>query len=161
MKKFSKKSMLGLLTASAIVATTVGSFAVWDTLETTSTGSLTVRKPVVVSTQAISNFTPAEEAGMPVYSTPVAFNVADLPASETASTLTLTPEIKNGETVVTDKFTVTIEGTGDDALTNNVDSKVGEVNNYTVKVKPNDTDDAKALADQALTVNIKAVLDAK
>lgn len=161
MKKFSKKSMLGLLTASAIVATTVGSFAVWDTLETTSTGSLTVRKPVVVSTQAMANFTSLEEGGMPVYSTPVTFNVADLPASETASTLTLTPEIKNGDTDVTDKFNVTIVGTGDDALTDNVDSKVGAANNYTVKVTPNDTAEAKALADTALTVNIKATLDAK
>ena len=46
----SKKGMVGVLTASAIAATMAGSYAIWDTLESTGTATLTLEKPVVAET---------------------------------------------------------------------------------------------------------------
>ncbi len=48
-KKLAKKQLLGILTAAAIVVTTAGSFAVWDTLSDNTSGSLTLQKPITVS----------------------------------------------------------------------------------------------------------------
>lgn len=68
------------------------------------------------------------------------FNVSDLPSSAADSTLTLTTTIE----------------TGDDALADNVDSKVGETNSYTVKVTPKEG--STDIAGQQLTVKVKAQL---
>ena len=51
-KKLAKKQLLGILTAAAIVVTTVGSFAVWDTLSASKNASLTLDKPVTVTAGA-------------------------------------------------------------------------------------------------------------
>lgn len=167
MKKFSKKSMLGLLTASAIVVTTVGSFAAWDALTTTSTSNLTVRKPTVVSTAAIS-FTEADNAEkMPVSTGTVTFSVKGLPENSDSTKLTISdPVVKQGNNDVTTNFDVTITGQGDDTLTpvagsaTSEDTTVGASNTYTVTVTPKDEEAAKTLVEtnNQFTVEVGATL---
>lgn len=161
MKKFSKiskKGMLGFLTASAIVVTTVGSFAVWDTLETTSTGTLTVASPIVVSKVDMGALKETRNwDAVPEYDGTVTFNVAGL-ADTTGSQLTLAPVLKDGDTVIgADKYTVEISQDGaDNGLTGLVDSKVDAANAYKVTVKPNA--DATDLGGKSLTLEVTGTL---
>lgn len=160
MRKLGKKRLLGLLTATAIVATTVGSFAVWDTLTATSSGKLTVTSPIVVKTQDISSFTPSRDAttNVPVYTGSVQFGVDGL-TDATGKQLNLECVVKDNKGgYQTDNFDVAITGTGNDAVTNNVDTNVGTTNTYSVEIKAHDSDEAKALAGQELTVEVTGKL---
>lgn len=51
MKKWqlSKKKMLGFLTAGAIVVTMAGSYAVWDQLSDSASGTVTLRNKIEVA----------------------------------------------------------------------------------------------------------------
>ncbi len=83
-KKLGKKGLLSLLTVAAVVVTTVGSFAVWDTLTATSNGTLTLAKPIEVTTADMGALTETrayEQA--PEYAQNVTFEVADVPADDT------------------------------------------------------------------------------
>lgn len=156
MRKFGKKKLLSLLTAAAIVATTVGSFAVWDTLSVDSTGSLTVTSPIVVKTENIANFTETKDAstGVPTYTTPVSFDVDGL-ANYDGKQLTLACEIKDSSNAdQTGKFDVAITGVG---VTGNVDSSVEASNAYSVAITPKDNADAKAIAGQPLDVKVTEI----
>ncbi|RGU96097.1 hypothetical protein DWW31_03820 [Clostridium sp. AF15-17LB] len=157
MRKLGKKKILSLLTAVAIVATTVGSFAVWDTLSTESTGTLTVTSPIVVKTEDIANFAESKNAdtGVPTYTASVKFDVDGL-ADYSGKQLTLDCAIKDGSNVdQTGKFDVAITGVG---VTGNVDSSVEASNTYSVAITPKDNADAKALAGQSLDVGVTATL---
>lgn len=158
MKKFSKKSMLGLLTASAIVVTTVGSFAVWDTLEATSTGTLSIASPIVVSKVDMGALTETRNwDAVPEYAGEVSFSVEGL-ADTSGSQLTLAPVLKEGDSVIeASKYTVEITQDGaDNGLSGNVDSKVDSTNKYKVVVKPNA--DATDLGGKSLTLEITGTL---
>ncbi|EEG75179.1 hypothetical protein [[Clostridium] hylemonae] len=160
MQKLGKKKILGLLTAAAIVATTVGSFAVWDTLSTKSNGTLTVASPIVVKTQDIGEFTETKASleATPSYNKNVTFEVDGL-ANAADKQLKLGCKITDGSNVdQTGNFTVEITGTGNNAVTNNVDPSVEASNTYTVTITPNDTPEAKAIAGQALNVEVTGTL---
>lgn len=149
-KKLGKKGLLSLLTVAAVVVTTVGSFAVWDTLTATSNGTLTLAKPIEVTTADMGALTETrayEQA--PEYAQNVTFEVADVPADDTVQ-LALDCAVKkaDGTTDVTDKFDIEIKEKDGTALsTGDIDTTVTASNEYTVTITPKDTDDAKALAD--------------
>lgn len=157
MQKLGKKKILGLLTAAAIVATTVGSFAVWDTLSTKSNGTLTVTSPIVVQTTDIAKFDETKDpsTNVPSYNTDVTFGVDGL-ADTAGKQLELGCKITDGSNVdQTGNFTVAITGTG---VVDNVDTSVEASNTYSVTITPNDTDAAKTIAGQALNVEVTGTL---
>lgn len=162
MKKLNKKSMLGFMTASAIVVTTVGSFAVWDKLSDTATGTVTFAKPVAVTATPIAMFNEERmiDGTVPTYSADVTFNVADIPEGKKGE-LTLSGVLKNGVTdVSSDDYS--IEFTQEDnSVTESVDTTVdnNKDNVYNVKITPKDTDGAKDLAGKALSVEVTGTLD--
>lgn len=158
MKKFNKKSMLGFMTASAIVVTTVGSFAVWDTLTETSSGTLTVANPIVVTAADMGQMTETRTwEKVPEYEGSVTFEVAGL--NDTTNTmLTLDPVLKNGEVAVdTNKYDITITQTeAENGLGGMIDSKVEQSNEYKVVVTPKA--EAIDLAGKELTLEVTGTL---
>ena len=166
-KKLGKKGLLSLLTVAAVVVTTVGSFAVWDVLDATSTGTLTMTdKAVIVSTTSAPTYeeTAGELGVAPVYQADVVFNVENVPDPNNVQ-LALDCSIKNGENSVKDHFTVAVtEADGASGLSGLTDADVTEgANSYHITITPDDTDDARALAEAgtALTVDVKGTLSEK
>lgn len=166
MKKLNKKSMLGFMTASAIVVTTVGSFAVWDKLSDTATGTVQLDSAVVVdiAEEALS-YTPVTRTELgdtaPTYtSEPVAIKAAGVPA-DMATTLTFTPNVTVEGRDVTGEFKVEV-------LDSNTDTPVSKVEfanpaaamaggSYKVSIQPTDA----TYADKDATVTLKADLTKK
>lgn len=157
--KTKKSTLLSLATAAAIVATTFGTYAAWDTTKDSASANLTLRKPVVVEAQSLANFTSTNGFGItPSYTSDVTFNVKNVNQVENAK-ITLDTIVKQGQTDVTGNFDITYTEVGGTGLADNVDSAVTDSNKYTVKVTPKDTTDAKELAtDTALTVEVSGEL---
>ena len=57
-----KSTLLSFVTAGAIVATSVGTYAAWDTLEATVGGTVNFGNPVTVSTDASAAYTTTTRA---------------------------------------------------------------------------------------------------
>ena len=161
LKKIGKKQLLGILTAAAIVVTTVGTFAVWDTIEGTSTGTVTLAEPIMVTAENMT-FTEAKTMGdLPTYSGEAVFKVANVEDLSKVR-LALEATISDGETPVSNTdVTVSITQSGDATFNGSLDTDLAETNTYTVTVKPNDTDAAKALAGKSLSIAIKGTLASK
>lgn len=78
-----KKTILGLLTGAAIVAATTGSYAAWDKLDVTHSSTISIAKPVTVTTaltDSYANLTSNEDTrtlgtDVPVYSVDMPINV--------------------------------------------------------------------------------------
>lgn len=155
-----KSKLLSIATAAAIVATTFGTYAVWDTMEGTAKADLTLRKPVAVTAATPDAFNLSNDSvGVdPEYTSNVTFKVANADKVSTGYNIRLTTEVKNGEDKVTDNFTVTYSG--NEGLSGDVDSSVTAENQYTVTITPKDDDATKALAtDTPLKVNVTAKLE--
>lgn len=157
--KTKKSTLLSLATAAAIVATTFGTYAMWDTTTDSASANLTLRKPVVVKAQSLADFSTTDEYGTtPSYTSDVTFNVDNVDQVKNAK-ITLDTVVKQGQTDVTENFDIIYTEVGGTGLADNVDSAVTDSNKYTVKVTPKDTTDAKALAtDNALTVEVSGAL---
>lgn len=157
--KTKKSTLLSLATAAAIVATTFGTYAVWDTTTDKASANLTLRKPVVVKAATLNEFVTTDEFGtIPAYTSNVTFTVENLD-QVTDGKITLATAVKKGETEVTENFDIAYEEVGGTGLTNNIDSTVTNSNQYTVKITPKDTEAAKALADGTnLTVEVTGTL---
>lgn len=157
-----KSSILTLATAAAVVATTAGTFAIWDELNAETNGKFTVAiNQAKLSGEANLTFgNPTSEgsgdAAVLVYEAPVSFTVDNYTL---LSTLTLTPTVTtSGAAVDASKATVTLEVDKDnvtDSFDGTVDESVTATNSYKVKVKI-----LKAGADlngQEIAVNVAAV----
>lgn len=156
------KTLLTALTATAMLATCAVSFAAWDQLTATSSGTVTFDKPITVTATQLGTLTPQQTSleTLPEASGTVTFSV-EKPADK-AVQLELAPVVKNGETDVSGQFDVAFSQTGaDNGLTGAVDATVEASNQYTVTVKPKDTTEAKALTGTALTVEVTATLSEK
>lgn len=162
MKKFSKKSMLSFLTVSAIVVTTVGSFAVWDKLNDTSiTASATLSPIRVTATQNVAltasertadNYT--NESYVPVYtSEPIKFTVTGIENNKQQLKLTPTVKVDGKEDI--SNFTVTVKEEGTPVV-DGVDKDLATTT-YTVEVTPSadGQNNADALSGKQLTVELK------
>lgn len=145
-KMFSKKKMLGLLTAGAIVVTTAGSFAVWDQLEATSTGTVTLDKPVTVTAAGGTQYTSTGHTLGVVSNyaaTDVTFNIANVTEYKNVE-LQLTPEVKAGGTDVTEKFNIVVKEDVSGTPTEVKDAKdttLSSSNAYTITLTPKNGDD--------------------
>lgn len=151
------QTILSLLTAGAIVATSAASFAAWDTTTGTSNGTLNVANPVDITTQNMNAFTAGTRNlnAAPEYTSTVTFDVT---TSSLVNTLTLDTDIKDGGTSVKGDFDVSYEKASA-AVTNGVDSAVADgENTYTVKITPKDTAAEKKLTGKDLTVEVTGTL---
>lgn len=155
-----KSTLLSLATMAAIAVTSAGTYAVWDTTTATSTGTLTVAKPKVVVTA--TNMGALTEGTDLLNGTDITYTGTakfDVQGADTIDTISLTPEVKNGEALVTTgDIEVTIKKDGGSSLTENsgvfTDTPVEGDNSYTVEI----TVKNQALAGQALNVTLTGEL---
>lgn len=151
------QTILSLLTAGAIVATSAASFAAWDNTTGTSNGTLNVANPVDITTQDMASFTAGTRTlnAAPEYSSTVTFNVT---TSSLVDTLSLDTDIKDGDTSVKADFDVAYEKASV-AVANGVDSAVADGENvYTVKITPKDSAAEKSLTGKDLKVVVTGTL---
>lgn len=152
-----KSTLLSLATVGTIVATSIGTFAAWDTTTASISADVTLGNPVTVTAGDFNNLS-AETRTLgadPTYTSTVTFNVSD--AGGLANTLTLTPTLKdsNGDAVDSSKATVELSQTADATFTNNTDTALEDgTNTYQVKVTVLDN----SLKGETLTVDVAAAL---
>lgn len=159
-----KSTLLSLLTAGAVIATSAGTFAAWDTTTATSTGTLTIDKPVTVT---VSDFTLTRDGGLstgenlPTYKGEVKVKAEDLPASVTADKYEITYNA-NAYLATDDTNKAPVEGI---TVTPNETTSVGLNQEHTVEVTVAVTNEAaaKTLAENStqLKVDVTATLEAK
>ena len=95
-----KKTILSLLTGIAIVASTAGTYAVWDTTQATSKGTVTFRQPVTISATGFGDLTATSALNtLPTTTGTASFTVQN--PGNLANQLTITPSIdKNSQSGV-------------------------------------------------------------
>lgn len=150
-----KSTFLSLATAGAIVATSVGTFAAWDTMETTATGNVTLRNPITIEAPAMTNATETANYGKtPTYESKAEFTVSNAPTE--GYKLSPTVVVKDGETIVpsTDIVVTTSDDKGSE-------TDVNGKHTVTVTLKPTEAATAKTLANKPLTVEVTGTIEAK
>ncbi|MGX8852750.1 hypothetical protein [Amedibacillus sp. YH-ame10] len=154
-----KTSLLSLLTAGAIVATSAGTYAVWDTTQAEATATLTINKAINIDAGTLSAFVPTSLSGItndaPKYTSTLTFNIE---TDQRANKVTFTPTIKDdSDTNITTDFNIEIKD-GATSLTNNIDDEIANGDNtYTIEVTPKDAKHKGKI----VNVTIGAELDAK
>ena len=178
-----KKTLLSLLTGIAIVASTAGTYAVWDTTQASSSGTVTFRNPVTVSANETYQLnTSASTLGAtPSASGNVTFTVAN--GSDLANTLTIKPEVTGTDVsnISASDFNITLTKKGPsgnsttqvsgNASSGFVDNSINPsgTNTYTVTITPNisnsgttpsknDSKIINAIKDKQLNVKLTATL---
>ena len=158
-----KSTLLSFVTAGAIVATSVGTYAAWDTLEATVGGTVNFGNPVTVSTDASAAYTTTTRAlnTNPKATSIVNFKVVD------ENSLGTTLKLKGATTDASINDLVDIsfarEGTPDTAITEDTAFvKDATGNKYIVTVQPKTTISDEQLAtlnNKDITVNVTATLE--
>ena len=155
-----KSTLLSLLTAAAVIVTTAGTYAVWDTLTASTTESITFRNPVTV--QVNPEYTLTETAASlgvdPSASGDVTFTVSD--ANSLAKQLKIVPSVSGGTASTSDfDFTITDKNNLSTALSG--DASSGFVDTtldstiYTVTVTPKNN----SVARQEVSITLTATLE--
>lgn len=134
--KTKKSTLLSLATAAAIVATTFGTYAVWDTLTSETSQTVSIAKPSVTVNATSTTLVENDSVGANTvdYSTTATFNIT---GADKLSSLKLTPTVTMTEGIsVTEGTDYDVEITQtNDTITDGVDSKLDEgANVYDVKV---------------------------
>ena len=157
MRKLGKKKILSLLTAVAIVATTVGSFAVWDKIQDTKTASVPINRPIQTTVSDFSIGASGTESGdSMVYTGSTKVDVANVPAGKD---LKLTAVLADDSTEKTG-VTVGIAKEAADATTGSyTDTGIasGE-HTYSVKVSADRADAANWTSNNEVKVTVTAEL---
>lgn len=154
-----KSKLLSMLTAGAVVCTTFGTFAAWDTLEGTTSATITVaNKKVAVTVDALT-FDAGDDtaANQIVYKGTVGFDITNY---DKLTTLKLTPTVSNETATnpvdITGKYDVKITQ-DNDTLTNDqgiyTDTALAASNSYKVEIIIED----ETLVGQDLSVKIDAL----
>lgn len=156
--KTKKSTLLSLATAAAIVATTFGTYAVWDTLTDTSTSNaITIASPSVKVEAKAMNLDGTDVIGSDniVYEGTATFNIT---GKDKLADLKLTPTVEvEGKTLTAEAYSVEITQTTDNTFTGDAangytDTTLEDGENvYTVKVTVKDS----SLADGKMTVSVK------
>lgn len=159
-----KGKLLSLLTAIAIVITTTGTYAVWDSLTDETSSTVTFRNPVTITVD--SSYTleeaPSELNTLPTASGTVNFTV--LNEDNLADTLTIVPTVSGGNSATVEDFDFVIaDSTEANSPNLSGDSSTGFVDksltttNYTITVTPKSTSVSK-VAGQEVTIQLTASL---
>ncbi|MCR0327271.1 hypothetical protein MKA58_07685 [[Clostridium] innocuum] len=161
-----KSTLLSLLTAGAVIATSAGTFAAWDTTEATSTGSLSFDSPVTIATTSTPTYaqTGTRTYGeKPVATGNVEFNVSGTGNNESGvgnkAKLKLTAVVKDetSNDIVSGVDVTFKKGSTD--LTDGVDDKVTDASNtYTVTLTPSNNEATEALT-KSLKVEVTGTLE--
>lgn len=160
--KTKKSTLLSLATAAAIVATTFGTYAVWDQMDATAEGTAKIASPSVAVTAENITLTPNDVIGNNSieYTGTATFNIT---GKDKLDNLKLTPEVTvAGADLTTGDYSVEITQTSDSGFTGDAtlgytDTNLDATNAYTVKVTINNKD----LADKDMTVNVIGVATPK
>lgn len=159
-----KSVLLSLATAAAVIATSAGTYAVWDTLEATATANstITLRNPVTIEAGTLS--ATADESALstlPSATANVSFTAQN--ADSLVDTLTLTPKVMAGEEDLTQHFTITVVDSTDSGISNTsgsggqfVDSDLTNTS-YTVTATAKDGTSAN-ISGKELTIKVTGVL---
>lgn len=164
-----KTTILSLATAVAVVATSAGTYAAWDTLEVSKSASVTFSKPVEVALNELSFDTTDNLGSTPVASDEITITVTD--TESRANTLTIKPEISvsDGSGITIDDFTIELvdntvghnsaglEGSASTGFTD-TDFDHSGANTYTVKVTPKEGSKSKFSQSTDVSVSLKASL---
>lgn len=156
MKKFNKKSMLGFMTASAIVVTTVGSFAVWDQLSATKTSAeITFTKPVETVMEDITLTQVANDPS--TYTGTVKVTSTNLPAEGDYKVMLESELVSAIEGVTT---AIGVDASATDASYTDLDY-TAEGGTYTVVVKANRADALKWDTNKSVAATVTATVSAE
>ena len=155
-----KSTLLSLLTAAAVIVTTAGTYAVWDTLTASTTESITFRNPVTV--QVNPEYTLTETAASlgvdPSASGDVTFTVSD--TNSLAKQLKIVPSVSGG-TASVDNFNFTITDKNNLSAPLSGDASSGFVDTtldstvYTVTVTPKNN----SVAGKNISITLTATLE--
>lgn len=152
--------LLSFVTAGAIIATSVGTYAAWDQTTVTTDSKLTLDKPVKMELTAAQLETTRAMNTDPVYTGTATLKVENLPSDVTVTD----HEIKYEAIVYSDLANKTV-ATGVTAnATETAGSPLEGEHTITVTVTPDpDSTDAKALAENStqLTVEVIASIETK
>lgn len=162
--KTKKSTLLSLATAAAIVATTFGTYAVWDKMgDTATSNTITIASPSVKVEAKAMNLDGTDVIGSDniVYEGAATFNIT---GEGKLASLKLTPTVTvEGKTLTDGAYSVEITQASDNTLTGDaangyIDTalETGE-NVYTVKVTVNDS----TLAGDKMTVSVEGVATPK
>lgn len=158
-----KSTILTFVTAAAVLATSAGTFAVWDQTKAVQTSEFTLRKPLVLDMAKMTPTKTDEVGSVPIYTAATNLTLTDVPDTVTSQTHEIKYVAKvykgyvdetNPGTEVTSGLIVTPTGETDPNAANH---------NVKVEVKPTDDDAGKTLADGSTkyTVAVTAELVAK
>lgn len=155
-----KSTILTFATVAAVLATSAGTFAAWDQTSVSQTQTVTLAKPVAMSLTSAdltTNKTVGDE--VPVYEGTGTLKITNLPSSATSSTHKITYEAKVYSDYANKKEATGVTAT---AVEKTLASSLDAEHEVTVTVTPEDTADAKTLANNAteLTVEVTANLTA-
>lgn len=156
-----KSTLLSFATAGAIVVTSAGTYAAWDSLTDETTANITFRNPVTVTVNPSYTLgeTVSELGTLPTAEGTVTFTVSN--EGELAKTLTIKPIVSGGDSASVADFDFEIVDLTDGKL--NGDLTDGFVDTditttaYTVKVTPKDASASK-VAGKEVTIKLTAEL---
>lgn len=162
-----KSTLLSLATVGTIVATSIGTFAAWDTTEAKTTGTVNFGTPVTVTADSPVTFnnTSRTLGTSPEATSEVKFVVAD--GENLANKLKLTSSVTSTDvTDVANKVDVVIIETSDPTKTSITEDttldRTPTGNSYTVTVKPKASlsdEELATLNNKAITVEITGTLE--
>lgn len=154
-----KNTLLTLLTSASIIITTAGTYAVWDTLEGSTSEAITFRNPVTIEVSPEYELTEEKTLGVdPTASGDVTFTIKD--DNNLATKLTIVPSV-SGIDVTIDNFDFEIIDKNDSSIKLTGDKTSGFIDNtltstvYTVKVIPKDN----TVAGKEATIKLTATLE--
>lgn len=151
-----KSTLLSFATAAAIVVTSAGTYAAWDQLDSTSTGTINFRNATTVSLPATMTFTTTDTINeVPEATAMTTLKLENMPAAEklTGYTLEYTTEVTSaGSPIEPAKYTAEVTDATKTELTNGT-------HDITVKVTPK-ADSVVDFAGKEVNVTVKAELKA-
>lgn len=170
-----KTTILSLATAAAIVATSAGTYAAWDSLEASKDTTVTFSKPVEVALNDLSFETTDTLGSTPVASDEITITVTD--TESRANTLTIKPaisvsgdsgitiadfdievvDITEGQNAEFEDYNTGLSGSVSEGFKDTKFNHSG-ANTYTVKVIPKEGSKSKFSKSTAVSVSLKASL---
>lgn len=155
-----KSTLLSLLTAGAVIATSAGTFAAWDQTEAKAEmGSVEFKQVNVSAAVSATLATTRNGIQNDLPEATGTFTISATNINELSNTkLTFTPVVKDGETTIDpSNYSVEIMDSGTDVTSG--DTTVEASNTYTVTVKPTEAG-ADTMANKNLKVDIITKLEA-
>lgn len=147
-----KTTLLSIATAAAVITTSVGTFAAYDTVEATTTGgTVTFRNPVTVTAGELTmNETDNQLNTNPSASGTVTFTVTDAEKLATQLDLEINVTDNGGKGLDANDFDFTVTDSSDSEGTSFsgseiawTDTDLSDSNEYTIKATLNETGVAK------------------